>query len=65
MISKHILKEIITANEDFILRHTGDIVHNGLVKACKWLGVNEDTIFTWDDEEYFGAEGVDIKVIPA
>ena len=26
MISKHILKEIITANEEFILRHTGDIV---------------------------------------
>lgn len=26
MISKHILKEIITTNEEFILRHTGNIV---------------------------------------
>ncbi|MDL1969348.1 MAG: hypothetical protein LWW97_12660 [Deltaproteobacteria bacterium] len=26
MISKHILKKIITANEEFILRHTGNIV---------------------------------------
>jgi len=37
---------------------------NGLVKACKWLATNEGIIFTWDDEETFGAEGVDIKVIP-
>ena len=37
---------------------------NGLVKACKWLATNEGIIFTWDDEEIFGAEGVDIKIIP-
>jgi len=37
---------------------------NGLVKACKWLDVNEGTIFTWDDEETFGAEGIDVKVVP-
>ena len=37
---------------------------NGLVKACKWLATNEGIIFTWDDEETFGAEGIDIKVIP-
>lgn len=37
---------------------------NGLVKACKWLAVNEGTIFTWDDEENFGAEGIDVKVVP-
>lgn len=37
---------------------------NGLVKACKWLAVNEGIILTWDDEENFGADGIDIKVIP-
>jgi len=37
---------------------------NGLVKACKWIATNEGLIFTWDDEEAFGAEGIDIKVIP-
>ncbi|MEA3385932.1 MAG: ATP-binding protein [Thermodesulfobacteriota bacterium] len=37
---------------------------NGLVKACKWLATNEGIIFTWDDEDTFGAEGIDIKVIP-
>jgi len=37
---------------------------NGLVKACKWLTTDEGIIFTWDDEDTFGAEGVDIKVIP-
>jgi len=38
---------------------------NGLVKACKWLATNEGLIFTWDDEETFDAEGIDIKVVPA
>ena len=37
---------------------------NGLVKACKWLAINEGIIFTWDDEENLRAEGIDIKVIP-
>ena len=41
-----------------------EIEVNGLVKASKWLATNEGIIFTWDDEETFGAEGIDIDVIP-
>jgi len=37
MISKYILKEIITTNEEFILKHTGDIVDREEVVFPKTL----------------------------
>ena len=36
----------------------------GLVDACKALGLKDGTIFTYDEEEHFRAEGINISVIP-
>jgi len=36
----------------------------GLIEACKWLGVNEGIILTYDDEKKFDQDGIDIKVLP-
>jgi len=38
---------------------------NGLIEACRTLGVSAGTILTFDDEEEMDAEGIYIQVLPA
>lgn len=36
----------------------------GLVEACRWVGKNEGTLLTYDEEEEFDSDGIKIKVRP-
>jgi predicted AAA+ superfamily ATPase len=36
----------------------------GLIEACKRLGINEGIILTYDDEKQFDKDGINIEVLP-